>query len=46
MQKLNSKDELLYTSISIVHDGKKVTINDVIIDTGAFHTICFKTIAL
>jgi hypothetical protein len=39
MQKLTLKDELLYTSISIVHDGKKVTIDDVIIDTGAFHTI-------
>jgi len=39
MQKLNLKDGLLYTSISVVHDGKKVVVDDVIVDTGAFHTI-------
>lgn len=39
MQKLNLKEGLLYTSISIVHDGKKVIVDDVIVDTGAFHTV-------
>jgi len=39
MQKLNWKDGLLYTSISIVHDEKQVVVDNVIVDTGAFHTI-------
>jgi hypothetical protein len=39
MQKLNLKDGLLYTSINLVHEGQEIIINDVIIDTGAFHTI-------
>jgi len=39
MERLNLKDGLLYTSISIIHDGKKVIVKDVIVDTGAFHTI-------
>ena len=39
MQKLNLKYGLLYTSINLVHDGKKIIIDNVIIDTGAFHTI-------
>lgn len=30
---------MLYTSIRLTHEGKSVTIDDVIIDTGAFHTI-------
>ena len=33
------KNGLLYTSIEITHEGKSIIINDVIIDTGAFHTI-------
>lgn len=37
--KLNLKNGLLYTSIKLTHEGKCVTIDDVIIDTGAFHTI-------
>lgn len=39
MQKLNFKDGLLYTDITIMHDGRKVVVDDVIVDTGAFHTI-------
>jgi hypothetical protein len=39
MQKLNIKDGLLYTSINLIHDGREIVIDDVIIDTGAFHTI-------
>lgn len=30
---------MLYTSIELIHEGTCVTIDDVIIDTGAFHTI-------
>ena len=37
--KLNIKNGLLYTSIKLTHEGNCVTIDDVIIDTGAFHTI-------
>ncbi|WP_394887069.1 retropepsin-like aspartic protease [Clostridium butyricum] len=33
------KNGLLYTSIELMHEGKRITVNDVIIDTGAFHTI-------
>lgn len=39
MQKLSVKYGLICTSIKLVHEGKCVTINDVIVDTGAFHTI-------
>lgn len=39
MQYLNYKNGLLYTSINLIHDEKSITIDDVIIDTGAFHTI-------
>lgn len=37
--KLIYKNGLIYTSIKLIHEGKCVTIDDVIIDTGAFHTI-------
>ena len=37
--KLQLKSGLLYTSIEIEHKGKNVVVNDVIVDTGAFHTI-------
>ncbi|WP_154826366.1 retropepsin-like aspartic protease [Clostridium butyricum] len=33
------KNGLLYTCIELMHEGKSITVNDVIIDTGAFHTI-------
>lgn len=37
--KLIYKNGLLYTSIKLINEGKYVTIDDVIVDTGAFHTI-------
>lgn len=37
--KLNVKNGLLYTSIKLTHEGNYVIIDDVIVDTGAFHTI-------
>lgn len=37
--KLQLKNGLLYTSIELKHEGKSIVVNDVIIDTGAFHTI-------
>lgn len=39
MHKLEYRDGLLYTSIRLWHDNKEVLIKDVIVDTGAFHTI-------
>ncbi|QAT40586.1 retropepsin-like aspartic protease [Clostridium sp. JN-9] len=39
MEKLSVKHGLLCTSIEIVHEGKRIKIYDVIVDTGAFHTI-------
>ena len=39
MHNLEYKDGLLYASITLMHDEKFVEVNDVIIDTGAFHTI-------
>lgn len=39
MNKLQFKDGLLYTSIILKHGDKSVLVDDVIIDTGAFHTI-------
>ncbi|AKN29938.1 hypothetical protein Ccar_03420 [Clostridium carboxidivorans P7] len=39
MHKLVIKNGLLYTSVILKHEGKSVIVNDVIIDTGAFHTI-------
>lgn len=37
--KIELKNGLLYTSIELKHEGKNIIVNDVIIDTGAFHTI-------
>ncbi len=37
--KIQFKNGLLYTSIELTHEGKSIIVNDVIIDTGAFHTI-------
>lgn len=37
--KIELKNGLLYTSIKLKHEGKNIIVNDVIIDTGAFHTI-------
>lgn len=37
--KIQVKNGLLYTSIKLTHERNSVVINDVIIDTGAFHTI-------
>lgn len=39
MEKLKFKNGLLYTDIKLTHEGKSVTIEDVIVDTGASHTI-------
>ena len=39
MNRLQLKDGLLYTSITLQHEGKYIVVDDVIIDTGAFHTI-------
>lgn len=39
MNNLQFKDGLLYTSIILKHGDKSVLVDDVIIDTGAFHTI-------
>ncbi|GKU24377.1 hypothetical protein CFOLD11_12030 [Clostridium folliculivorans] len=39
MVKLTYKNGLLYTNLLLCHDGKEVLVEDIIIDTGAFHTI-------
>ena len=39
LNKLQLKDGLLYTSINLRHEDKCIVVNNVIIDTGAFHTI-------
>jgi hypothetical protein len=39
VNRLQLKDGLLYTSVSLHHEGKCVVVDNVIIDTGAFHTI-------
>lgn len=39
MYKLWYKNGLLYAEAVIKYQGKSVIVNDVIIDTGAFHTI-------
>lgn len=39
MHKLVLKNGLLYTSVALRHEGKSVIVKDVIVDTGAFHTI-------
>ncbi|EDT74049.1 hypothetical protein CBY_2376, partial [Clostridium butyricum 5521] len=37
--KIQLKDGLLYTSIKLMHEGECIIVENVIIDTGAFHTI-------
>lgn len=39
MEKLKFKNGLLYTDIKLTHEDKSVVVNDVIVDTGASHTI-------
>jgi predicted aspartyl protease len=39
VNRLQLKDGLLYTSISLRHEDKCIVVDNVIIDTGAFHTI-------
>lgn len=39
MNRLQLKDGLLYTSINLRHEDKCILVDNVIIDTGAFHTI-------
>ena len=39
MENLQFKNGLLYTSIILKHGNKSVLVDNVIIDTGAFHTI-------
>lgn len=39
MQRLKIKDGLLYTSLKLSLHDKAIVMNDVIVDTGSFHTI-------
>jgi predicted aspartyl protease len=39
MLQLELKDGLLYTSVKLTHEGKSIIVKDMIVDTGAFHTI-------
>lgn len=39
MVNLTFKNGLLYTDLLLCHDGKEVLVENVIVDTGAFHTI-------
>ena len=39
MKQLRFKNGLLYTDITLVHEGKSIVVSDVIVDTGASHTI-------
>ena len=39
MQKLEFKNGLLYTDLELNHEGKTIVIENVIVDTGASHTI-------
>ena len=39
MVNLTYKNGLLYTDLLLCHDGKEVLVEDIIVDTGAFHTI-------
>jgi hypoxanthine phosphoribosyltransferase len=42
MVKLTFKHGLLYTYITLFHQGKEVIVKDVIVDTGASHSIISK----
>ena len=39
MYNLHYKHGLLYTSVILQHGGESIIVDDVIVDTGAFHTI-------
>ncbi|WP_053957612.1 retropepsin-like aspartic protease [Inediibacterium massiliense] len=39
MIRLRLKDGLLYITINLLHQGKSVEVKDMIVDTGAYHTI-------
>lgn len=39
MYNLYYKKRLLYASVFLQHEGKSITIDDVIVDTGVYHTI-------
>lgn len=39
MYNLHCKNGLLYASVILQHGNKTITIDDVIVDTGAYHTI-------
>ena len=39
MNKLQLKDGLLYATVNLRHEEKCIVVDNVIIDTGAFHTI-------
>ncbi|MEG2740470.1 retropepsin-like aspartic protease [Clostridium sp.] len=39
MVNLEYKNGLLYTDLTLIHEGKEVIVNDVIVDTGASHSI-------
>lgn len=39
MYKLQYKNGLLYASVILQHGNKSITVDDVIVDTGAYHTI-------
>lgn len=39
MHKLDYKDGLLYVSIQLMHGDNEIAIDNVIVDTGAAHTI-------
>ncbi|MGL5712986.1 MAG: aspartyl protease family protein [Paraclostridium sp.] len=39
MVNLEYKNGLLYTDLTLIHEGKEVIVKDVIVDTGASHSI-------
>ncbi|MDQ2086340.1 hypothetical protein RBH29_07845 [Herbivorax sp. ANBcel31] len=39
MNELQYRNGLLYTSVILSHGNKSIMIDNVIVDTGAFHTI-------
>lgn len=39
--KIEYRDGLLFTEVTILFNGQKKTINNIVIDTGASHTLDF-----
>lgn len=39
MINLEYKNRLLYTDLTLIHEGKEIIVNDVTVDTGASHSI-------